>query len=276
MNANFPECIDVLTFPDGQTHIRVVAENADFSDSDFGVANITARIKNNNDLINFCYYVDWLHDHCYKVNVTLLYLIGQRDDRAISPDDHISLRTICTIISNLRLNTIEVFCPHSQSTLDLLRTDKGFAYSLLGLEQTFFANAAQNFNPDAIALPDAGAGKRFYNDHPALLRKYRVLECGKHRNMETGKLSGFNVPYESVPENVLIVDDLCDAGGTFCGLAKELRNKGAKRIGLAVCHGIMSKGLPLDSIDKVYTTNSYNNSFRFSTFSLEYLNVMEL
>lgn len=55
----------------------------------------------------------------------------------------------------------------------------------------------------------------------------------------------------------LIVDDICDGGGTFVGLAKELRAAGATRVYLYVTHGIFSKRLPLEGIDHVYTTDSF-------------------
>ena len=43
--------------------------------------------------------------------------------------------------------------------------------------------------------------------------------------------------------NCLIVDDICDGGGTFIPLAKKLKNAGAKTVTLYVTHGIFSKGL---------------------------------
>ncbi|RYF48025.1 MAG: phosphoribosyltransferase [Cytophagaceae bacterium] len=58
----------------------------------------------------------------------------------------------------------------------------------------------------------------------------------------------------------LIVDDICDGGGTFIGLAAELRKLNPERISLAVSHGIFSKGIdPLTNwLDHVYTTDSFS------------------
>ena len=42
--------------------------------------------------------------------------------------------------------------------------------------------------------------------------------------------------------NVLVWDDLCDAGGTFILLAKELLTNGAKEVNLFVSHGLFTKG----------------------------------
>ncbi|CCJ77069.1 Ribose-phosphate pyrophosphokinase [Cronobacter muytjensii 530] len=59
---------------------------------------------------------------------------------------------------------------------------------------------------------------------------------------------------------VLIVDDLCDAGGTFIGSAQVLRDAGARSVSLYVTHGVFSKGvenLLNNGIDQLYTTTSF-------------------
>ena len=59
---------------------------------------------------------------------------------------------------------------------------------------------------------------------------------------------------------MLIVDDLCDAGGTFIGSAQLLRDAGARSVSLYVTHGVFSKGtaaLLSQGIDNIYSTTSY-------------------
>lgn len=111
-----------------------------------------------------------------------------------------------------------------------------------------------------VLLPDEGAKRYAIKD---------ALQCAKKRDAKTGKLTGFKVP-EFEQTSALIVDDICDGGGTFIGLAKEIRRQrlhGRKRelltdqglkLYLYVTHGIFSKGLRelLDWFDKVYTTDS--------------------
>jgi ribose-phosphate pyrophosphokinase len=89
-----------------------------------------------------------------------------------------------------------------------------------------------------------------------------VVYCNKKRDPETGKLDGFSIyDYDPNPNSngteLLIVDDICDGGGTFVGLAKKLREAGAKKVHLFVTHGIFSKGVPLEGIDTIYTTDSF-------------------
>jgi ribose-phosphate pyrophosphokinase len=86
-----------------------------------------------------------------------------------------------------------------------------------------------------------------------------IIKCDKVRNMATGQLSNFEVfSKDLMGTNCLIVDDICDGGRTFIGVADELKKKNAGNIYLFVTHGIFSNGL--DELKKhftrIYTTNS--------------------
>ena len=81
------------------------------------------------------------------------------------------------------------------------------------------------------------------------------------RDVKTGKLSGFKVYSDDLEgQDCIIVDDICDAGGTFMGLATELKKKNAGKLFLAVSHGIFSKGLDnlTQYFDTIFTTDSFN------------------
>jgi ribose-phosphate pyrophosphokinase len=118
----------------------------------------------------------------------------------------------------------------------------------------------------ALLLPDEGAKRYKFSE---------VVQCSKRRDAATGQLSGFEVP-EFERQDALIVDDICDGGGTFIGLAKTIQERyrigchcpglphrcgvvqPLKKLSLYVTHGIFSKGLTelLKYFDKIYTTNS--------------------
>jgi len=59
-------------------------------------------------------------------------------------------------------------------------------------------------------------------------------------------------------KNCLIVDDICDGGGTFMGLAEKLQEKQAGHLFLAVSHGIFSQGLSelQKHFKQIFCTNS--------------------
>lgn len=85
-----------------------------------------------------------------------------------------------------------------------------------------------------------------------------IYNCEKVRNPLTGKFEGFTVPEidRSIP--TIIIDDICDGGGTFIGIAKEL-NMPKELMGLYVTHGIFSRGFDelCSFFGKIITTNSY-------------------
>jgi len=60
----------------------------------------------------------------------------------------------------------------------------------------------------------------------------------------------------------LIVDDICDGGGTFLGLAEELKECNSGDLYLAVSHGIFSKGSQtlLDNFKSIYSTDSFGQT----------------
>lgn len=105
-----------------------------------------------------------------------------------------------------------------------------------------------------VLLPDKGALRYGYKT---------TLIAEKKRDPETGKLSGFVVPSKLDVEGldaILIIDDICDGGGTFIGIAEALRKAGITQdLFLYVTHGIFSKNLSglKQYFKHVYTTDSF-------------------
>lgn len=110
-----------------------------------------------------------------------------------------------------------------------------------------------------IIVPDAGAAKKI-NAHSG-----GITFCSKTRDPITGKLSGFNVPPVATrphTEKLILIDDICDGGGTFIGIAEKLQEYREKhKLVLYVTHGIFSKGFDdlLKYYDEIITTNSYRD-----------------
>lgn len=95
------------------------------------------------------------------------------------------------------------------------------------------------------------------------------LICSKTRNPETGKLEGFSIENPELLENeelidmpLVVIDDLCDAGGTFVGVASKIREINPnRRLAIFVTHMVNPKGITTlsENYDEVYFTNSYLN-----------------
>jgi len=250
--SNKDATIQTFDFPDGQQHIKLTPEHLDDSTVDVSYA-----IRNAADLFSLMQVAEILKHNNRPSRLNIKYLMGDRMERRISNLEPATLTVVCNMINMAFPDSpVRVFCPHSDAASFLLKNYDDDRQQ----ERNFFhwVNKQRQNDVDVI-LPDAGAGKRWHNYmNQYAFNNRRKVECSKQRDMSTGQLSGFGCPHE-VKEHCVIVDDLCDGGGTFCGLAVKLRENGAKTVDLAVCHGIFSKGYRLEGIDHIFTTNSYQD-----------------
>lgn len=112
-------------------------------------------------------------------------------------------------------------------------------------------------NHDIICFPDKGARTRY----PHLFEKPFVY-CDKVRNQLTGQIEGLSLnlnDQELSGKSIIIIDDLCDGGGTFIQVARALKNYSPLSIDLCVSHGLFSNGKQIlydAGINQVFTTNS--------------------
>lgn len=93
-------------------------------------------------------------------------------------------------------------------------------------------------NP-VIVIPDAGAAHKVH-----IWGQGDMVQAQKLRDPHTGNLSGFYVPeFDFNGRPCIIVDDICDGGGTYIGLAAELKKQNVGPLRLAVTHGLFTKGI---------------------------------
>lgn len=237
-----------ITFPDGTPHCK--------TDLNVMCGIIDISIRSADDLVRLALLAD-----TFQINdVRLHYVMGGRMDRRINLCQPHTLKAIAKLIRSIHVDG-DVWCvfPHSPSTLDLL----GAMHDVKS-EREFIEWATLEFmdvagDAVAVVLPDSGSEKRYWNDHSNNKLFRAVIPCTKMRDMSTGKLSGFRVNADAVPKHCLILDDLCDGGRTFSGIADKLREIGAETVGLAVYHGIFSQGTKISGINAIYTTNSFRN-----------------
>ena len=152
---------------------------------------------------------------------------------------------------------IRVLDPHSPVLLaqlhgaEAMHPDALVAYALAHIERV-------DGRPAVVVVPDAGAFARTLGILSRLNAPNEVARCSKKRDSQTGKLSGFYLDEGEVAgRTVVIVDDICDGGGTFSGVAKVLREHGAAKVHLCVTHGTFFKGIVTAGIDTVFSTDSY-------------------
>ncbi|QLE00123.1 ribose-phosphate pyrophosphokinase [Galbibacter sp. BG1] len=241
-----------FTFYGGEPHIKI--ESALDPKKE---VTITHRITSFNDLGLLMVAVNALRNMGVKsIRAFLPYFPGARQDRLMVTGEPLTVKVYADVINNLKLEKVTILDPHSEVTPALIDNCEALD------NFSFIKHITNSLSGDLLLIsPDGGALKKIYKV-AAYLKDYPVVECSKTRDVKTGTLSGFKVYAEDLKkQNCLIVDDICDGGGTFIGLAQELKKKNAGNIYLAVTHGIFSKGFDELSahFEEIYTTDSFKS-----------------
>jgi len=101
-----------------------------------------------------------------------------------------------------------------------------------------------------LCAPDAGAAKRVKGYRDQLKSRWdidlSIVMIDKTRK-EAGVVDSMIIIGEVRAKDVIIIDDMCDTGGTLVKAAQELKGVGAKSVRSIVTHGVLS-GPALDRI----------------------------
>lgn len=257
-----------ITFPGGEINVNFLKDNEELRNiSHPRHILIIARLRNSDDIMELLLLknaVDcWISDHprtsrCH-IDLHIPYLPYARQDRVCNKGEAHSLKVMCNLINNLNFDLVIIEDCHSSVGTALLN-------NCIEMQQEDLLNNSNELKDKlnskvdnyVIVSPDAGAEKKALK----VAQEFGcdMIRATKRRDIATGKILeiGFIDP---IPANrsFLIVDDICDGGGTFLPLAGELRLANANRVELYVTHGIFSKGTQIltDVFDTVYTTDSY-------------------
>ncbi|HEY9758516.1 MAG TPA: hypothetical protein V6C97_25345 [Oculatellaceae cyanobacterium] len=259
------QAYEKFKYPAGELQVRLLPASLKEIHS-AGQILLTARISSSEELIEACLLVSALKgclishsesEPSKRIALVLPYLPYARADRRFVEGDCFGLETFAHVVNGLE---IDVYCldAHSSKAPDLVRRLHSLTPELLiqqAIRHNLTAHGAEKLT---LLFPDEGAKKRYGELSQSL--SLGALHCSKVRDKVTGKLSKFSVPekHEFTTANVLLIDDICDGGGTFIGIAEALKGHDL-RLSLYVTHGIFSKGLePLTRrFDTIYTTDSF-------------------
>lgn len=248
-------------FPDGAVWLKVTGELPRFAQ----VMRIrVAAMRDMNDFMLLAQLTDAVR-HVTDIAIShleLAWLPWARQDRHMVNGDSFALKVFANQLNTLNFDKVFLLDPHSDAAAAAINNSVVIAQEACLMQSE---NLRQAIGEGKLMLvaPDAGALKKIHNVAKASgARDYAILT--KERDVATGNLTGFALVSGDVAgKDVLIVDDLCDAGGTFIGSAQVLRDAGARSVNLYVTHGVFSKGLENllnNGIDAIYTTTSFASS----------------
>lgn len=197
-------------------------------------------------------------DGANNVTAIIPYFAYMRHDKNIEYESFITdwIGKISTVSGFDKIITIDI---HSEKAESLIK----IPIVNLSPVDLFLAQINENDLANvSIVAPDEGATKRAENfaraagvSRPVVyLKKTRLKAKITHTEL-VGELS----------DNVIIVDDILDTGGTLISCAKQLKKRGVKRITIVVTHGLFSgkkwQKLFKLNVKKIITTDSTPSSF---------------
>ena len=265
---------DFFTFKGGEPHIKLDVSNISYSTT---IVNIAHRINSFNDLGKLMVTVDALRRYGHqvlgtklKLKLVLPYFPGARQDRLMVAGEPFTVKMYADIINSMNFSDVLIFDPHSDVTPALINNVHVVD------NHTFVLKVLQDIYPQRdsktpiLISPDAGSNKKI-GKLAQFLSDYNVTEivkCDKTRDVKTGEITNFEVYTDDLGgRDCVIIDDICDGGGTFLGLGKKLKEKNCGKLYLVVSHGIFSSGFKNlnEMFEMVYTTDSiqnYDDTFR--------------
>lgn len=244
ININKQENIKLLLYPDNQPHVNI----NQIREGDH--VKVVCSILDSKTLINLLQCSNALDNVFAKKKVLAIpYLMGARFDRLMQYGDSIDLKVVSDMINSCGFEKIYLYDVHSDTATMLIKN----AINIPNV------NLVKKYDKENAVLicPDAGAVKKVeryfeWNDKLA-----DVVYCNKTRDLSTGKISlEVLSPAMCVQKNCVIIDDLCDGGGTFLAIADQIF---PKTLTLIVTHGVFSKGTKIfeEKFTEVIVSDSY-------------------
>lgn len=187
-------------------------------------------------------------------HLILPYIPGARQDRSNPTGDVLfTLGSVAQMINSRRFRKVTVIDPHSPVAVRLINN----------LVEIPLAKVAELIDKqyDGVIAADKGGKDRAEQFAKAL--NLPVYYGGKTRDVSDGRLTGFTLDrlaYDNQQHaggHYLVVDDICDGGGTFNGLAAKIHEQGCSA-DLYVTHGIFAKGTRelRKNFEQILTTDS--------------------
>lgn len=254
------QTIEVSHFPDGTQYIK-------FPENPFlnYIDEIMWLYDSDEELFTLACVVNW-YNRVIKnpvkdkkfLRLVMPYVPNARMDRIKNTNENFSLKVFANFINSLGFDEVCVMNVHSNVSEALIDNINVRSYSI----DWHIESILKKENPDVIFFPDEGACKR-YSDLEVVKESNLPIAFGiKKREWKSGKILGLDVisDIDLKDKKVLIIDDICSAGGTFKFSAIKLKEMGASNVILYVshCEDNIQNGdlLKTDLVSKIYTTDS--------------------
>lgn len=248
INIDLKTGAEFREYPDSQLHINVgeVKKNEPYA--------VICSLTDTSKLYLLLAVANALeHAGAMKSRLLIPYLMGARSDRIMAPGDSFDLEIIANLINSCKFEDVSLLDVHSDVALLLIKNSRSTSNKKL----------VQSYNTqrDAVLIcPDAGAAKKVSDYLAWNQRLTETVYVAKTRALDGSLTLRVLEPEKCLNRHCVIIDDLCDGGGTFLGIANQIQPASLE---LIVTHGLFSKGIGVftSSFDKITTSNSYPQKY---------------
>jgi ribose-phosphate pyrophosphokinase len=250
-----PIPLEFMTFPGGEEFVKFPKGEQALHSRRLLV--VDARLNSSTEFVRLLQLADALDRHAPDARRILFcpYLPGARQDRGAP----LSAKVYADLLNGANFFDIITVDPHSDVMPALLKH-----CTIIPAEDVFPRETFPGPANAVLLCPDQGAGKRV--EAVAARFGYRVIYAHKHRDPATGALTDFSVAPVPPGADAIIVDDICDGGGTFLGIAEVVKKHwsrvgtyGDVKLHLWTTHGIYSKGPQV--LEQYFSTVACTDSF---------------
>ncbi|MGE3467570.1 MAG: ribose-phosphate diphosphokinase [Pyrinomonadaceae bacterium] len=193
-----------------------------------------------------------------RVTAVIPYFGYARSDKKDRPRVPISAKLVANLITKAgaqRVLTIDLHASQIQGFFDI-PVDHLYAAPIV--VDYFKQNPIDNL---IVVAPDTGGAERA-RAYAKRLDAGLAL-CDKRRE-RANEADVMNIVGDVEGKNCLIIDDMCDTGGTICKVAKALHQAGATEISACFTHGVLSgsavNNITQSHLKKVLVTNTIPTS----------------
>ncbi len=232
---------EVKTFADQEIFVRI---DENVRGEDVFVIQSTSYPANDN-LMQLLIMMDALRRaSARRITAVIPYFGYARQDRKTDGRTPISAKLVANLISASgadRVLTVDLHAGQIQGFFDI-PTDNLFGGPVM------IDDIKERFGKDKIVMvsPDVGGVVRAR----ALANKLNAdLAIVDKRRPEAGKSEVMNIIGDVSGKACIMLDDICDSGGTLANAAAALKNQGAVSVSAYVTHGVLS-GNAVQRIEK--------------------------
>jgi ribose-phosphate pyrophosphokinase len=170
----------------------------------------------------------------YKVIAVMPYFGYARQDRKDKPRVSIGSKLVANMLTAAgadRVITMDLHAPQIQGYFDIPMDHLD--------SSAIFIPYIKELNLDNIlfAAPDIGSANRI-REISSFFNADMVI-CDKHRK-RANEIASMVVIGDVTDRDVILIDDICDTGGTLCKSAALLKEKGARSVRALCTHPVLS------------------------------------